>query len=484
MKKKKLTYRRQFMKKVLGMSAGITTLASTSLHASQEKDSTEEQPNILIIYTDQQALWTISAYKEHTYMPVDIDTPNIDRIAQEGALLKNYFTNSAVCTPSRGCFVSGLYPHNNGAYKNNKPLNVKAIGDGTWGNLLYKNKYDTAWIGKWHLDGNAKPGRVKRFLGFGQEQWRWNRGHWKGILSNNNRIKKFSKKVLKDEKYTTNWLTNRAIDFLTKKSHEKNRKPFALTISIPDPHGPLKIYEKYAKLYKNKVTLPKSIDKKYDSNRPNWANKNQSKLNIQKEKAQYLGMVKCIDDNVGRILDTLDKYEMTENTIVIFTTDHGEFMGEHGFTGKNKMYEPAFHIPFLIKWPGKIQENSTIDAFITTVDIKKTILKLANITTSSSDGRDASNIILNQDSQNWENTAYLHHASFKSTGIITEDWFMAHVKDKDSVLYSRKNDPEQIHNLASESDYADVMEILTRMLHQHHQEVKTKKVLKWLETYL
>lgn len=494
--KKKLNKRRGFIKKIMGLAAGVTGLPSaiTALHASTPPDPIDSsKPNILLIYTDQQALWTISAYAGKTAIPNEIQTPNIDRIANEGILLENYFTNSAVCTPSRGCFVSGLYPHQHGAYSNNIPLKKKSLGDGTWGNVLQSEGYSTSWIGKWHLDGAGKPGLFANAFGFKGKKWRWNRGHWKGVVSEGKNmgthIKQLTKKVLSNEQYTTNWLTNRAIDYIKFHTEEKRNTPFALTISFPDPHGPHKIYGDYAKMYQDKVTLPTTISDKYDNNRPNWANsrKNTSRSHVLKSKTRYLGMVKCIDDNVGRLLDTLDTYNITDNTIVIFTTDHGEFMGEHGLTGKNKMYEPAFHIPFLIKWPNHIPKNIKMDEFITTVDMKNTILGLIGMNNGANytEGKNASDIFLRKDTSNsWENIAYLHHASFNATGVVTPDWFMAHINKKDSVLFNRKNDPEQIHNLAYDSDYTDIMETLTEKLYQHHLSVKTPKVVKWLEKQL
>ena len=492
--KKNLKKRRDFIKKIIGFAASTTGIASAntlqSFGETNSSKSNKIKPNILLIYTDQQALWTISAYAGKTAIANEIHTPNIDRIAKEGILLENYFTNSAVCTPSRGCFVSGLYPHQHGAYANNIPLKNNALGDGTWGSVLQKEGYKTSWIGKWHLDGKGKPKLFANALGFEGGKWRWNRGHWKGVISEGKglatRIKKLTKKILSNEHYTTNWLTDRAIDFIKYHVNHKKNTPFALTISFPDPHGPHEIYAKYAKMYRGKVSLPKSMDENYDNNRPNWANSHK-KRNILKSKTRYLGMVKCIDDNVGRLLDVLDEHKITDNTIVIFTTDHGEFMGEHGMTGKNKMYEPAFHIPFLIKWPKHIPQNVQIDNFITTVDVKNTLLSLLGIDkgVNYTEGKNASSILFGGNtSKDWENIAYLHHASFNATGIVTPDWFMAHVKGRDSVLFNRKNDLEQIHNLAYDSDYADIMEILTEKLYRHHLAVETPRVIQWLEKKL
>jgi uncharacterized sulfatase len=489
--KKKINDRRAFMKNAMKLAMGTSLLTSASLQASTNQE--KKKPNILVIYSDQQALWTISAYAGKTHIPIEIDTPNIDRIAKEGVLLNNYFTNSALCTPSRGCFVSGLYPHRNGAYENDTPLDENALADGTWGSLFYDEGYETGWIGKWHLDGRAKPGLSKpdRFLGFGQQQWRWNRGHWKGVRSKgkgmHTKIKKLTKKILSDGHYTTNWLGNRTIDFLKRQHKKGNKTPFAFVVSFPDPHGPHTIYKKYADEYTDKVTLPDSLSVEYDSHRPNWANDNEKPSTIKEKKEKYLSMVKCIDDNVGKILDTLDRLKMADDTIVIFTTDHGEFMGEHALLGKNRMYEPAFHIPFMIRWPNHIKQNVELDEFITTVDIKDTLLRLAGIEVNpnNSDGKDASGLFLKYGSNDrWDNIAYLHHATFEQTGIVTDDWFMAHVNNEDSVLFNRKDDPQQVNNLAYDDAYSSLMKQLTQELYNHHVSFNNNRVTIWLSKYL
>lgn len=489
--------RRGFIKKLIGLAASISGTAPASIKVLSkvqdeiDKNNKSKKPNILIVYTDQQALWSISAYKNKTAIPTEIHTPNIDSIAMEGVILDNYFTNSAVCTPSRGCFVSGLYPHNHGADINHKPMDLDKLVDGTWGNVLRREGYSTSWIGKWHLDGKSKPGFYIRNCGFGGRHWRWNRGHWKGILSVGEgiktRIKNLSAAILGGEQYSSNWLTDRAIDYIDNHVEKNKKNPFALTISFPDPHPPYSIYSEYSSKYKGKVTVPHSLSKKNDKGRANWARTKVSKDRIKSVKEQYLAMVNCIDDNIGRLLDNLDKHGLKENTIVIFTTDHGDFMGEHGLTGKNKMYEPAFHIPFLIKWPKKIAKNRRVSEFVTSVDIKDTILDLAgiDINNSASEGKSAAKLLYeNRDILEWDNTAYLHNGFQKSTGIVTEDWFMAHVKNRDSVLFNRKEDLAQVNNLAYDEKYANVMSSLTDKLYRHHLKVGTPTVNSWLENHL
>lgn len=170
------------------------------------------QPNLLVIHTDQQSWWTLGVYGGSL-----IKTPNIDRIGREGAILKNFFTNSAVCTPSRGCFLTGRYPHAHGAYTNNLSLNPDEI---TFAQVLQENGYDTGYSGKWHLDGKRRPGWVHedRGMGFADNYYMFNRGHWKKIEDSSMGDAQpavYNYKVIGDEKtYTTDWLTDKVIEYV------------------------------------------------------------------------------------------------------------------------------------------------------------------------------------------------------------------------------------------------------------------------------
>ena len=179
-----------------------------------------EHPNLLIIHTDQLSSWAISAYagqltKTPNYGKILVETPNIDSLAKEGAILHNFFTNSAVCTPSRGCLVTGRYPHVHGAYRNNIEMNRDEI---TIARILQNNGYETGYAGKWHLDGEPKPGWVKtnRSMGFADCRFMFNRGHWKKIVEQSQGNPEVSPyKVIGDAKtFTTDWLADKTIEFI------------------------------------------------------------------------------------------------------------------------------------------------------------------------------------------------------------------------------------------------------------------------------
>ncbi len=175
-----------------------------------------------------------------------VNTPNIDSIAKEGAMMVNFYTAAPVCTPSRASFLTGMFPHSTGAYKNHEPMHSNMT---TFANVLQDNGYLTSFVGKWHLDGEEKPGwnthENGRSYGFAENQFRFNRGHWKFFEEDveNNVVKAYTwdgrHKVEGDfqQQYATDFLFDRGIEFIERASN--NDDPFAIMLSIPDPHGTL-----------------------------------------------------------------------------------------------------------------------------------------------------------------------------------------------------------------------------------------------------
>jgi len=178
-----------------------------------------------------------------------VHTPHTDSLAEEGAILTNYFNTTAVCTPSRGCLITGRYPHAHGAYRNNLSINRDEV---TFAQILLDQGYDTGYGGKWHLDGLRRPGWVHedRGMGFADNQYMFNRGHWKKIEDtpmNGVQPTIFHYEVTGDETtYPTDWLAEKTIEF----TNRERDKPFCYMVSIPDPHGPFHTRVPYSDMYK------------------------------------------------------------------------------------------------------------------------------------------------------------------------------------------------------------------------------------------
>lgn len=442
-----------------------------------------KKPNLLIIHTDQQSWWTLGCYGGTV-----VDTPNIDRLAADGALFTNFFTNSAVCTPSRGCFVTGRYPESHGAYANNIPLNRDEI---TFAEVLKRNGYRTGYAGKWHLDGTPRPGWVhpERAMGFDDAYHMFNRGHWKKIEDSPMKDAQptvHPTRVIGDEStYTTDWLTNKALRFI----NETGDQPFCFMLSLPDPHGPVKVRPPYDTLFSPRdMPLPATF---FPESLPDWARdlQEESHFGIHKSDreerlrwflALYFGEVKLIDDSVGRLVERLKARGLLDDTILVFTTDHGEYAGEHGLKGKNQLYETAYRIPMIARWPGGIKPRTRVENVLSTVDFQPTVLTLMGVPPCGREqGRDGSALIRREKCE-WDDYAHLHHSSHTRAGIFTRDFELALVKDGDGVLFDRTRDPHQTRNLFHDLEYADTVATLTRRVIQHHSSLKTPAA-SWLE---
>jgi uncharacterized sulfatase len=465
--------RREFLQKSATTAAGLVALGAAP---AREKGM---PPNLLIIHTDQLSSWAISAYAPRlkrvpNYGQAVVKTPHIDRLAKEGALLTNFFTNSAVCTPSRGCLFTGRYPHAHGAYRNNIELNRDEV---TIARVLKGAGYETGYSGKWHLDGPPKPGFLKpsRSMGFDDCCYMFNRGHWKKIIDlPDGGAKVFPYQVIGDKKtFTTDWLADKTIDFVTR----ERTKPFFYVVSIPDPHGPFTVRAPYMTMYKAAdMPAPKTFKagatKKGKSRRRNEAG-------MRKAKAQYCGLVKCIDDNVGRILDALREKGILDDTIVVFTTDHGEYMGEHGLYGKNQWYRTAYQIPFLIRWPEKIPASRVVDEFVTNLDVQQTLLGLMGIKACGREqGRDASPLLRGEKVE-WEDVAWIHHSSLQSAGVFTPRYELVLKATGAHMLFDREEDPEQTRNLAESPAHKEIASKLARRVIEHHRKLKSP-AMEWL----
>ena len=377
--------------KHLLISFGITLLA-LCLEA-------KTQPNLLIIHTDEHNLRTLGCYRD--LLPqgqafiwgkgVTIETPHIDRIAGEGAIATSYYATSPVCTPSRASMLSGLYPQVTGAPMNNLVMHDTVV---TFAEVLRRDGYATSYVGKWHLDGEEKPGfGTCRKFGFEDNRYTFNRGHWKLFRDNHagfSYIGEFNKKKNKytydistanEQTFATDFLVDRTLEIIER---DKSR-PFCVMLSLPDPHGPNSVRAPYDSMYRHfNFESPRTMlaGIKSDPALPKWVKtkgKNSNTKLKQDAMAQYFGMVKCIDDNVGRILSYLDHAGLAENTIVVFTSDHGDLMGEHCRDDKGLPYETSATVPFVIRYPGVIPAGKVINKANSNADFAPTILGLMGV---------------------------------------------------------------------------------------------------------
>ncbi len=466
------------------------------------KSKQYRQPNLIIIHTDEHNLRTIGAYRntmtdEQAFMwgkDAVVTTPNIDALAKDGVLCTNWYASSPVCTPSRASMVSGLYPIATGSPVNDMPLNDDVV---TFAQILKEKGYATSYVGKWHLDGDDKPGiHPDRSFGFTDNRYMINRGHWKVLGENEEGLyvdQKLSSygggqwepKKANEETFTTDFLTDRTIEIIERDSN----KPFCVMLSFPDPHGPNQVRAPYDTMYSNiKFEDPRTMYPTPEQT-PGWLNirgkKNSGKKVKQQAMAQYFGMVKCIDDNVGRILNHLKENNLEENTIVVFTSDHGDLLYEHQKLNKGNPYEMSARVAFIIRYPKKINAERTIQKAYTMVDFAPTILGLMDIDHSEYKfhGIDASKDFKSKKKKIIDDrTVYITNANNRWVAAVNNRYkLVLSPKDK-PWLFDLEKDPDELINFYNKPEYSKIAEELQKELYdqmdKYGEPLKKKAILK------
>lgn len=425
----------------------------------------ENNPNLLIIHTDEHHFNTLGCYGGRI-----VKTPNIDWLAENGALCTSFYATTPVCSPSRAAFVSGRYPQNTPVVTNNIPLKNEVI---TFAEILRRQGYSTGYAGKWHLDGTGKPQwEPQRKFGFEDNRFMFNRGHWKRMedASSGPRVAARNKKDqptygvdgADEESFTTDWLANKAIDFI----RDHKDKPFCYMVSIPDPHGPNTVRPPYDTMFADvEVPIPSTLSKTADQT-PKWAarEKGASERNLRRIMPAYYGMVKCIDDNVGRILDALREHDVMDNTIVVFTADHGDLCGEHGRLNKGVPYEGSAKIPFVMYYPKRVKAGTVIDQALSCVDFLPTVIRLMGFETDGTEeGRDASRLFTGDAPADWNDIAFLR-GTRNWICAVSDDYKLVYSSTDDPWLFDLEKDPDELTNLYREAEYKDAVKRLTKEL--------------------
>ncbi len=472
------TTRREFLRQgaaaaALGLAPGLSTGCGSDLPAERKR------PNVLVVLTDQQAAWTVGAHGGK-----EAHTPHADALAREGIVCEKFLANSAVCTPARGVWLTGLYPHVNGAFANERPLRPDVA---TFATVMRDAGYRTGWAGKWHLDGVGKPGWVprERAFGFDDSRFMWNRGHWKTVVGPAAAAEhpRVDMRIGDEHTYTTDWLVDRTTDFL--RDAARADAPFLFVVSIPDPHPPYATRMPYSARFRPEdVRIPSTL---FEENQPPWLANYTARVDrssgattreameqwLRVQKAQYLGMIELVDDALGRILGELEALGAARETIVVFTSDHGEYMGEHGLMGKGALYEPASHVPLIIRFPEGLRAGRRVPNLIAGVDFAPTLLSLCGLAPPDGvQGRDATPL-LRGTRVRWEEEVHLHHATLKRAGIFTDRYQLMLVEEGGHMLFSRTDDPEQAHNLFADPGHARVVQELLRRVVEHNRRVQS-----------
>jgi arylsulfatase A-like enzyme len=443
-----------------------------------------KQYNVLVIQTDEHHFKTLGCYGGKI-----IKTPNIDWIAENGALATSFYATTPVCSPSRASLITGRYPQNTPVTNNNIRLGDNII---TFAEVLRNKGYKTGYSGKWHLDGIGKPQwQPERNFGFSDNRYMFNRGHWKKFITTKKgpQIGSINKRGIPDYKlngankktFSTDWLADRTVDFL----NTNQGKPFCYMVSFPDPHGPNTVRAPYNTMYKNvEVPIPVSINKPR-SKTPHWAAADPriTADTIRLIMPTYYGMIKCLDDNIGKILNTLRNNNQIENTIIVFTSDHGDLCGEHGRLNKGVPYEGSARIPFIIYCPGKIPAGKVVNKALSCVDFLPTLFALTGDKVPQGvEGRNASGLFQDK-STKWNDVAFLRSTSNGQPWLtaVTDRYKLIYSSLGQPWLFDLKNDPEELQNNFNLPKSKSIVQKLTQHLMEYAKStndpyVKNEKI--------
>ncbi len=418
------------MNKLLLLGVVLFTTCTLFLDASGFRQHIQ-RPNLLFIMTDQQRFDAMSCAGNSV-----IETPNMDRLAREGVMFKNAYVANPVCVPSRAVFLTGLSPVNvkvedNGDYTSDDVPNVP-----TFDSILVENGYAAEYYGKWHTpyqfaecydntvkvvgNVNHAPGNIQAYQDWlvskgvsrkepveGELFSERNQRPYRPIKLDYNHhqhmeMDKHEKLELNARQVTqygridlpprVSYAAFTADETLEALERLKD-VPFTLTCSFDPPHPPMIIQEPYYSMYPpDSIVVPGNIDDPMnDSPYRERANERDQKRyrdaeQIQNMRAIYYGMVTEVDDWIGEILDKLDEYGIADNTMVIFVSDHGEMLGDHGMHSKNIFYEGSVHVPFLIRFPGRIKAGTVVEEPVSSMDICPTILDYMGMRLPETDG--------------------------------------------------------------------------------------------------
>lgn len=449
--------------------AGLLFLMGSCFSAALAVAAEKGSKNLLIIYTDEHNFRTLGCYRDQLsreqalmWGEAVVETPNLDRIARQGAICTNFYATTPVCSPSGATLVSGLYPQNHDVVTNNIPLRS---GTETFATVLRDAGYVTGFAGKWHVGGPPKPGWAPKVDGgFENKKYMFNRGHYKKIFEKSDGTPYVTDyKPVGDEKsFTTDYLTDRAIEFIDE--HRNDR--FCYMLSFPDPHGPDKVREPYDSMYEDQTyEKPRTFDKP-ESATPAWAPNAQQ----WQDMADYYGMVKCIDDNVGRVLEALEQRRLLEETIVVFTADHGDLRGEHGRQNKGSAYEASAKVPFLIYDSGRIDPGTVVERALGCVDFKPTTLSLIGVAgEQQDDGRDFSALLTEPAATHrWDDIAFLRGTGGGGRGswlaAVTPRYKLVVSAVDEPWLFDLEQDPDELVNVFGKADYQQVSRELSKRL--------------------
>lgn len=451
---------------------GICLLGLLAICGSTRAAETPNQrPNVVVILTDDQR-WDQLSCEGHPFLK----TPNMDRIAAEGARFANMFVTTSLCSPSRASFLSGLYAHSHGVVNNftDYPADLPS-----YPRRLQQAGYATAYVGKWHMGERSD----RRRPGFDYWISHKGQGQYYDTTFNVNG----ERKVVKG--YYTHRVTDMAIDWLKR----RRDKPLLLILGHKAPHTPFTPEKKYRHIYDD-VTIRYPPTAFALEGKPEWVQQRLTTwhgiygplFGFRKDYPDtspegverfaefvrsYTATIKSVDDSVGRLYRALERTGQLDNTLLIFAGDNGFFLGEHGMTDKRTMHEPSIRVPLLVRYPKLIRPGTVVRPMVLNIDLGPSILDICGAEPLGDVDGMSWKRLLEGNAAGWRKSWYYEYNYEKQfpytpnvRGVRTDRWKYIHYPHGDgkpdrhkAELYDLKSDPGETNNLIDDPAYAKVV---------------------------
>ncbi|WP_418884526.1 sulfatase [Cognataquiflexum nitidum] len=499
-------------------------------HAAKEEEQTPKRPNIIFIMSDDHAYQAISAYDDRLIL-----TPNIDRIAKMGMLFTNASVTNSICAPSRATILTGKHSHMNGKVDNHFQFDTTNV---TFPQLLQEAGYQTAMFGKLHFGNNPKGFDQFKIL---PGQGAYYNPEFITKNEGNITVDGYVTDIVTD--MTLDWLQNERkaeqpfmLMYLHKAPHrswlmaERHLEDFT-TRTFPEPatlfddyagrtspagEAEMNILKHMSWAGDNKV-FPEVMDElgipeigfdklryEYEYSRltpsqeanfmkayskvnadfkkayPSMTDQDKMKWKYQRYMQDYLGTIQAVDENVGRLLDYLEANDLMENTIIVYTSDQGFYLGEHGWYDKRFIYDESFKTPLLVAWPGQVKAGTRSDELVQNLDFAQTFLEAAGVQALEDMQGESLIPLLTGQKEKWTRDAvYYHYYEYPAEhmvnrhyAIVTKEYKLIHyyyVEDQWELI-DRKNDPMELRNVYEDPAYAEIRDDL----HKRLEALRTK----------
>lgn len=488
----------------------VVLAASMTLLTGVVRAAGAERPNIVFIFSDDHAWQAVSAYGEARRL---LDTPHIDRIAREGVRFDRCLIPNSICGPSRATVLTGKYSHANGFYNNtNNRFDGSQV---TFPKLLQAAGYQTAVVGKWHL--------VSAPTGF--DYWHILPGQ--GVYYNPPMIR--NGENVRHEGYTTDIITDLSLDWLRKRDKSK---PFLLMCQHKAPHRewspalrhlghngdrvypePETLFDDYAgrgpaekaqdmTLARTmtpldvKLTTPAQLNaeqrRQWDAyygprneefRRQNPQGRDLVKWRYQRYLHDYLGCVKAVDESVGRVLQFLDEEQLTDNTLIVYSSDQGFYLGEHGWFDKRWIFEESLRSPLVMRWPGVARPGTVNRDLTSNLDFAATFLEAAGLQPPTDlHGQSLIPLLRGETPASWRQSFYYHYYEFpgphdvrRHYGVVDARYKLVRFYEPQMnywELFDLQNDPREMRNVYDDPAYAETRQRLTAELDRLRRELR------------